>query len=617
MKALEYIKQNYWLLAILTGASALRLFHLDFQSVWMDEIYTLNVSDPSLTFKQMHDEVVLREGFPYLYFILLRFFYAVLGYTEIVARLLSVVGGIAGVGAIYVFGKHIFNKQAGLIAAFLLAINDFHIAASQEARPYTLFVLFAIIAFYRLSVFIKEQSLKNAIWFGLAAGLMLNINFFALLTLFAQGLVLLFVIAFSEKENRLMLFFRSVLAGAIAILLFLPNYEIFLKLMNFQSFWVPAPQADSYTLMFREFLGNSEITWIIFMIILFCYAVNVFKENEVYLNVRALLGNPINYSFAILFFWFMGYFGLLYAKSYFGTSVVLSRYFITMVPVILLMLAMGIYFIRNRVAQSAIILAILYFSLANLIIAKEYYTKVSKSQYREVSNYIKENNTPAAPVYTSLKYWYAYFLQKGENQQQLTELPLENLVRQMMQRPDMIKPFWYADAHVRPYSLSTEAQEFIDNNFVLSDNFEGFDAWTRYYEPKTASNTAIDTGKFGKLKHKNGTQFNHNLEVFDQTGNQLKASGWAYFEGNDASATKISLVLVKDDEAIKLPVLMLQRLDVNTHFKLDYNAANSGFSMQYNLDTLKPGQYMLGIYLVNKKLNKEGLLITDKVVKIL
>ena len=296
MKALEYIKQNYWLLAILICASVLRLFHLDFQSVWMDEIYTLNVSDPSLTFKQMYDEVVLREGFPYLYFILLRFFYAVFGYTEIVARLLSAVGGIAGVGAIYVFGKHIFNKQAGLIAAFLLAINDFHIAASQEARPYTLFVLFAIIAFYRLSVFIKEQSLKNAIWFGLAAGLMLNINFFALITLFAQGLVLLFVIAFSEKENRLTLFFRSVLAAAIAILLFLPNYEIFLKLMNFQSFWVPAPQADSYTLMFREFLGNSEITWIIFMIILFCYAVNVFKENEVYLNFRAILGNPLNYS---------------------------------------------------------------------------------------------------------------------------------------------------------------------------------------------------------------------------------------------------------------------------------------------------------------------------------
>src|SRR5690606_3381699 len=121
---------------------------LDFQSVWMDEIYTLNVSDPSLTFKQMHDEVISREGFPYLYFILLRFFYAVFGYTEMVARLLSAIGGIAGVVAIYVFGKHIFNKQVGLIAAFLLAINDFHIAASQEARPYTLFVLFAIIAFY-------------------------------------------------------------------------------------------------------------------------------------------------------------------------------------------------------------------------------------------------------------------------------------------------------------------------------------------------------------------------------------------------------------------------------------------------------------------------------------
>ena len=359
MKALGYIKQNYWLLIILLGASALRLFRLDFQSVWMDEIYTLKVSDPSQTAKEMHDQIVLLEGFPYLYFWMLRAFYAVFGYTELVARLLSAFAGIAGVGAIYVFGKNIFNRQVGLFAAFLLAINEFHIAASQEARPYTLFVLFALIAFYRLSIFIKGQSLKNAIWFGLAAGLMLNINFFALFTLFAQALILLFVIIFSTKEDRLKLLLRSALAGIIAILMFVPNYAIFQKLMNFQSFWVPAPQADSYGTMFKEFLGNSEITRFIFLFILFYYAVNLFKEKTDDIRLKTIQGNLINYGFVILFFWFMSYFGLLYAKSYYGTSLVLSRYFITLVPVVLLALGMGIYLIPNKLGKTAVNVAML------------------------------------------------------------------------------------------------------------------------------------------------------------------------------------------------------------------------------------------------------------------
>ncbi len=615
MKALGYIKQNYWLLIILLGASALRLFRLDFQSVWMDEIYTLKVSDPSQTAKEMHDQIVLLEGFPYLYFWMLRAFYAVFGYTELVARLLSAFAGIAGVGAIYVFGKNIFNRQVGLFAAFLLAINEFHIAASQEARPYTLFVLFALIAFYRLSIFIKEQSLKNAIWFGLAAGLMLNINFFALFTLFAQALILLFVIIFSTKEDRLKLLLRSALAGIIAILMFVPNYAIFQKLMNFQSFWVPAPQADSYGTMFKEFLGNSEITRFIFLFILFYYAVNLFKEKTDDIRLKTIQGNLINYGFVILFFWFMSYFGLLYAKSYYGTSLVLSRYFITLVPVVLLALAMGIYLIRNKVAKAAVIVAILYFAQVNLIGAKKYYSAISKSQYREVSAYIKENNPSKAPVYTSLKFWYDYFLERGENKQKVIELPLDIRIRQMIQQKAPVNSFWYADAHNRPYSVSPEVQAFLDEHFVVSDSYEGFDAWARYFERKGISEE-LDIAKFGELKAINGNPVSYNLDIFEQLDKTLKIRGWAFFSDGHSTKTKINLVLVKDGKARKLSVSKENRPDVSEHFKMENNGGNLGFTTEYNLTGMEPGQYTLGIHLADKISGKEGLIITDKTVQV-
>ena len=74
MKFLNIIKQNYWLTAIIAIASLLRLYHLNFQSMWMDEIYTMNISNPKLSFLELHQENLLRDGFPDFYFLLLRFF---------------------------------------------------------------------------------------------------------------------------------------------------------------------------------------------------------------------------------------------------------------------------------------------------------------------------------------------------------------------------------------------------------------------------------------------------------------------------------------------------------------------------------------------------------------
>ena len=157
MKFLNLLKGNYQIIIILIIAIILRFYHLDFQSLWMDEIYTMNVSSPKLTFKELHDVVVEKEGFPYLYFVLLRLLYSITEYSGLIARMLSSVAGVVGVYYIYILGKHLYNRNAGLIAAFLLSINDFHILYSQEARPYSLFFLFAVVSFYRLSISFYEQ----------------------------------------------------------------------------------------------------------------------------------------------------------------------------------------------------------------------------------------------------------------------------------------------------------------------------------------------------------------------------------------------------------------------------------------------------------------------------
>src|SRR6476620_6240374 len=167
MEIFKKLKNHLWLIAILVTAAFLRFYHLGFQSVWLDEIFTMNVSNPALTPEEFKYEMLLREGFPYLYFYILHFSYALFGYTVVVARSVSAIAGLLGVYAVYLLGRELFNKQVGLIAASLLAINEYNIYISQDARPYSLYFFAAVLSFYRLAIFLKNPDLKNGLLYGL------------------------------------------------------------------------------------------------------------------------------------------------------------------------------------------------------------------------------------------------------------------------------------------------------------------------------------------------------------------------------------------------------------------------------------------------------------------
>ena len=51
------IVQNKWLILIMILAAVLRVYHVDFQSMWLDELYTMAVTNPDLTWSQFHKEI--------------------------------------------------------------------------------------------------------------------------------------------------------------------------------------------------------------------------------------------------------------------------------------------------------------------------------------------------------------------------------------------------------------------------------------------------------------------------------------------------------------------------------------------------------------------------------
>jgi uncharacterized membrane protein len=614
MKILNYLKEHYFLTTILVVGTILRLYHLDFQSLWMDEIYTMNVANPNQSFGTLIDEVNLREGFPYFYFMVLKILFAIFGHTAIVARFFSVLFGFLSIYAIYKLGKALISKEVGWFAALLMAINEYNIYISQDARPYTLYLFATILSFYYLSKIIKDNSQKNAIYYGLSLGFLLNINFFSFINIFSQSIIILFYLIISDKKSLKFQIKNYAIAAIISFIMLLPNYKMIVKLLTIKSFWIPKPTPDSFSLMFKEFLGNSEMTLFVFTPLFFYFLFNLFKEKETK-NIDEIKSNKMIFASTLFFGWVFIFITFLTVRSQGEISLILTRYFTSIIPVFFLVLGVGIYLVHNKVVRFLLLSTIVIYTLINLIAVKKYYKYPSKAQFREASEFVITKNNQLEKTYTSQKYWFDYYFNDKTTKIKLEEVEFEILIQQMQQDPSKVKSFWFTDAFLKPYLPSESAQKFIDANFYIESSYDGFQAWTRHFTLLTEAPKAIDISKFKDLQTYNGDSFMLNVETFENSNNTLKIIGWAYFDKQPSEKSEVSVLLIKDGKVQRLISQKVNRPDVTTYFKCDFDASNSGFTVTTDISTLEKGKYQLAIYVLNPDTKKEGLVLTDKFVE--
>ncbi len=139
------------LAALLLFAFAVRVFHLDFQSLWRDEVDAIRYSSGSLP--HLLRELTRTGHNGPLYFVFLSLWRRLTGDSEFALRYLSVVGGTLMVALTYTAGRALhLRKSAALIAAAFIAVAPYTLWYSQEAKMYSWLaslVLLAIFAFER------------------------------------------------------------------------------------------------------------------------------------------------------------------------------------------------------------------------------------------------------------------------------------------------------------------------------------------------------------------------------------------------------------------------------------------------------------------------------------
>ena len=130
-----------WVVVLVAGALALRLYHLDWQGLWHDEAGSVTIARAPLS--RVLDFFLHRtEPFelnPPVY-LLLRAWTSVVGTTDLAVRLLSAVAGAAAVPLAWRLGRRLFGERAALYGAAFVAVSQLGVMFSQEARGYALVV---------------------------------------------------------------------------------------------------------------------------------------------------------------------------------------------------------------------------------------------------------------------------------------------------------------------------------------------------------------------------------------------------------------------------------------------------------------------------------------------
>lgn len=311
---------------------------------------------------------------------------------------------------------------------------------------------------------------------------MVNAHFISLITLGGQGLLIIFILILLLKQQRRSLFKYSILSGIIAFILILPTYNIFIKMTQYHSGWLTLPGPNGFSNIVKELTGGTELLWFLFLLLGIYYFINLFRQEDKKLSAHIILSDNLIFCSLILFCWIFFSIPLSIIKSYLDEPMILSRYFIHLTPALIILFAVAIELMRNKIAKVLIVSMIFILSLTDIFIVKNYYYRISKSQYREVTTTILNNNQQGDKVVSSWGWLMSYFFRStGEP---VLEMKFPDYIAAMKNGSIQPESFWYLDGNSRPYNLKSEEEDFLNKNFTLSQNIEMYDVWAKHFISK-------------------------------------------------------------------------------------------------------------------------------------
>jgi mannosyltransferase len=341
------------LLVILLGFG-LRVYLLDGQSLWWDELYTTTQAamTPGELIESLFED---RVHTPLYFFVLLG--WAEIGRSAFILRYFSVIVGVLTIPLIYVTGQRLNGRAVGLVAAFLLAIAPFHIWFSQDARMYSFLALNALAANYFLLRLLHREKRGDWIAYTIALTFTMYSHFLGVLILIAHYAFFSFYYRYHNRQNPER-FKRWFLSGTVAAILFLVWFLAIFLISSFTEAWIswiaPVRWYEPLVTLFSFSIGPSidpatfwpYVAFVIYLVGMVAASFYAGREDSGEMTTERL-------SLRLLLFWLIVPLLLLTAVSLdYGIPdqrfIYMDRYIISLLPAFVLLAAWGLVLLARQ-----------------------------------------------------------------------------------------------------------------------------------------------------------------------------------------------------------------------------------------------------------------------------
>ena len=343
------------ILFILTGIF-LRLYQLNFENYWLDELVDFWVADPNIT---LHATFVRRELIddqtPYLFQLFLKIYLKLFGYDPEIGRHVPLIFGVLSIPLVGILSYQVAKNNSFLLTILLVSTNIYLIKYSQETRTYTLVFLLStinLIFYYKVisSDLICFKRIYIFFLFVIFSVLSLSSHPFVFIIFFSQ--IAYSVYSFFVFRNKNFLFLISI--PFILIIYLIINYNYLIAQLSYNEYFLEHENWKFYyNYYFSRFFG-SKIMGLIYLSTLIFLIIRFKKK---------ILFTSNNYLPLIFILFFSYIFPLVYGLI--KLPILTDRYIIFVLIPILILISALIFEIDSRNLKIFLLISIIIPTIIN------------------------------------------------------------------------------------------------------------------------------------------------------------------------------------------------------------------------------------------------------------
>ncbi len=371
------------LFTIFLIGSLLRLYNINFDDFWYDEILSFTAANPNLSVSENFRIQTEIDNTPFLGSFLLRFFFKIFEYHPDTARYFPSFFSIASILSIAYLARTLKNNRSYLLVAFLISSNIFLISYSQELRNYSiLFFLSSLSYIFFIKILENEKQIFTLILF----------IFFSFLQVLSHPISFIVIISYILYAVLNFVIFRKInfnlnLGIIISCILCLIYFAFYFANYTIHSWeWISQPNFKFFTnFYFSNFFGSRLMGLIFLLLLIFL----LFKNRKLFENLDKI---TIFFIIIILSYLLPISFGYIYKP------ILVSRYIIYVIAPIIILISYLIFELKNKIIKNTLICILCLSTVGNLFTeqtVKQFFQDriVHKPEFKKAIKIIETSDT--------------------------------------------------------------------------------------------------------------------------------------------------------------------------------------------------------------------------------